>query len=183
MNNAPQGTRIVTEQGEVKETFQLGEKFRIQVPKSSKSSELSLKVVSNLTNVHAIVYKGTSTIQDATVLLERSTEQVSTDLQVFWKANGALKVMKVDESQKPLPGAVFEIANSNQQVMGTITADKNGIAEMGNLELGTYTIKEVKAPVGYVLDAKPKPFEVKTGEVAVVEMKNVQIKGNIEIKK
>ncbi len=91
MNNAPQGTRIVTEQGEAKETFQLGEKFRIQVPKSSKSSELSLKVVSNLTNIHAVVYKGTSTIQDATVLLERSTEQVSTDLQVFWKANGALK--------------------------------------------------------------------------------------------
>ncbi|HDR4738250.1 TPA: Cys-Gln thioester bond-forming surface protein [Bacillus cereus] len=183
MNNAPQGTRIVTEQGEVKETFQLGEKFRIQVPKSSKSSELSLKVVSNLTNIHAVVYKGTSTIQDATVLLERSTEQVSTDLQVFWKTNGALKVMKVDENKKPLPGAVFEIANSNQQVMGTITSDKNGIAEMGNLEVGTYTIKEVKAPVGYVLDAKPKPFEVKTGEVAVVEMKNVQIKGNIEIKK
>ncbi|PFO27159.1 cell wall anchor [Bacillus thuringiensis] len=183
MNNAPQGTRIVTEQGEGKETFQLGEKFRIQVPKSSKSSELSLKVVSNLTNVHAIVYKGTSTIQDATVLLERSTEQVSTDLQVFWKANGALKVMKVDENKKPLPGAVFEIANSNQQVMGTITADKNGIAEMGNLELGTYTVKELKAPVGYVLDATPKPFEVKTGEIAVVEMKNVQIKGNIEIKK
>ncbi|ANS52263.1 collagen adhesion protein (plasmid) [Bacillus thuringiensis] len=156
MNNAPQGTRIVTEQGEVKETFQLGEKFRIQVPKSSKSSELSLKVVSNLTSVHAIVYKGTSTIQDATVLLECSTE-------VFWKANGALKVMKVDESKKPLPGAVFEIANSNQQVMGMITADKNGIAEVGNLELGTYTVKEVKAPV--------------------VEMKNVQIKGNIEIKK
>ncbi|HDR8116431.1 TPA: Cys-Gln thioester bond-forming surface protein [Bacillus cereus] len=144
MNNAPQGTRIVTEQGEVKETFQLGEKFRIQVPKSSKSSELSLKVVSNLTNIHAVVYKGTSTIQDATVLLERSTEQVSTDLQVFWKANGALKVMKVDENKKPLLGAVFEIANSNQQVMGTITADKNGIAEMGNLELGTYTVKEVK---------------------------------------
>lgn len=159
MNNAPQGTRIVTEQGEVKETFQLGEKFRIQVPKSSKSSELSLKVVSNLTNVHAIVYKGTSTIQDATVLLERSTEQISTDLQVFWKANGALKVMKVDENQKPLPGAVFEITNSNQQVTGTITADKNGIAEMGNLELGTYTVKEVKAPIGYVLDATPKPLK------------------------
>ncbi|MFQ6341299.1 adhesin, partial [Bacillus sp. AF62] len=79
--------------------------------------ELSLKVVSNLTNIHAIVYKGTSTIQDATVLLERSTEQVSKDLQVFWKAKGALKVMKVDENKKPLPGAVFEIVNSSQQVM------------------------------------------------------------------
>lgn len=183
MNNAPQGTRVVTEQGEAKEMFQIGEKFRIQVPKSSKSNELSLKVVSNLTNYNAIAYKGTETIQDATVLLERSTEQVSTNLQVYWKANGSIKVMKVDENKKPLPGAVFEVLNSNQEVIGTITADKNGVAELGNLELGTYTIKEVKAPVGYVLDSTQKSFEVKTGEVAVVEMKNVQIKGNVQLLK
>ena len=183
MNNEPEGTRVVTEQGEAKETFQLGEKFRIQVPKSSKSSELSLKVVSNLTNYNAVVYKGTSTIQDATVLLERSIEQVSTDLQVYWKANGALKVMKVDESKKPLPGAVFTVLNSGQEVMGTITANENGVAEIGNLELGTYTVKEVKAPTGYVLDSTPKSFEVKTGEVTVVEMKNVKIKGNVQLLK
>ncbi|MES1050463.1 TQXA domain-containing protein [Bacillus thuringiensis] len=183
MNNAPEGTRVVTEQGVTKETFQLGEKFRIQVPKSSKSNELSLKVVSNLTNYNAIAYKGTETIQDATVLLERSTEQVSTDLQVYWKANGSLKVMKVDENKNSLPGAVFEVFNGNQQVMGTITADKNGVAELGNLEIGTYTVKEVKSPVGYMLDSTPKSFEVKTGEVAVVEMKNVQIKGNVQLLK
>ncbi|ANN35844.1 adhesin (plasmid) [Bacillus thuringiensis serovar coreanensis] len=183
MNNAPQGTRVVTEQGEAKEMFQIGEKFRIQVPKSFKSNELSLKVVSNLTNYNAIAYKGTETIQDATVLLERSTEQVSTDLQVYWKANGSLKVMKVDENKKPLPGAVFTVLNSGQEVMGTITANENGVAELGNLELGTYTVQEVKAPTGYVLDANPKTFEVKTGEVAVVEMKNEQIKGNVQLLK
>ncbi|MHA4119208.1 SpaA isopeptide-forming pilin-related protein, partial [Bacillus cereus] len=183
MNNAPEGTRVVTEQGEAKEMFQLGEKFRVQVPKSSKSSELSLKVVSNLTNYNAIAYKGTETIQDATVLLERSTEQVSTDLQVYWKANGSLKVIKVDENKNPLPGAIFEVFNSNQQTMGTITANDKGIAELGNLELGTYIVKETKAPVGYVLDQNPKTFEVKTGEVAVVEMKNEQIKGNVQLLK
>lgn len=181
--NAPEGTRVVTEQGEVKETFQLGEKFRIQVPKSSQSSELSLKVVSNLTNYQAVVYKGTSTIQDATVLLERSTEQVSKDLQVYWKSNGSLKVIKVDESKKPLPGAVFEVFSSNQQSMGTITADKNGVAQLGNLEIGTYTVKEIKAPGGYVLDSNPQTLKVKTGEVAVIEMKNEQIKGGIQIQK
>lgn len=183
MSNAPEGTRVVTENSEVKETFQLGEKFRIQVPKSSKSSELSLKVVSNLINYNAVVYKGTDSIQDATVLLERNKEQVSTDLQVYWKANGSLKVMKVDENKKPLQGAVFEVFNSNNQSMGTITANEGGIAQLGNLELGTYSVKEIKAPVGYVLDSNPKTFEVKTGEVAVIEMKNEQIKGNIEIKK
>ncbi|WP_263642138.1 SpaA isopeptide-forming pilin-related protein, partial [Bacillus safensis] len=133
MNNAPQGTRNVTEQGEAKETFQLGEKFRIQVPKSSKSSELSLKVVSNLMNVHAVVYKGTSTIQDATVLLERSTEQVSTDLQVFWKANGVLKVMKVDENKKPLPGAEFTIYNEQGQEVVKGKTNEQGIAKFDKL--------------------------------------------------
>ena len=183
MSNAPEGTRVVTENSEVKETFQLDEKFRVQVPKSSKSSELSLKVVSNLTNYHAVVYKGTETIQDATVLLERNQEQVSTDLQVYWKANGSLKVLKVDENKKPLQGAMFEVFNSNNQSMGTITANESGISEMGNLELGTYTVKEIKAPNGYVLDSTPKSFEVKTGEVAVIEMKNEKIKGDIQIKK
>ncbi|MEB9626220.1 SpaA isopeptide-forming pilin-related protein, partial [Bacillus cereus] len=92
-------------------------------------------------------------------------------------------VMKVDENKKPLPGAVFTVLNSGQEVMGTITANENGVAELGNLELGTYTVKEVKAPTGYVLDANPKTFEVKTGEVAVVEMKNEQIKGNVQLLK
>ncbi|SFD18325.1 TQXA domain-containing protein [Bacillus sp. 491mf] len=183
LSNAPEGTRVVTEKGETKETFQLDEKVRVQVPKSSKSSELSLKVVSNLTNYHAVVYKGTDSIQDATVLLERNKEQVSADLQVYWKANGSLKVMKVDENKKPLSGATFEVFNSNNQSMGTITANEGGIAQLGNLELGTYSVKEIKAPVGYVLDSNPRSIEVKTGEVAVVEMKNEKIKGNIQIKK
>ncbi|MFZ7807591.1 SpaA isopeptide-forming pilin-related protein [Bacillus thuringiensis] len=183
LQEAPAGTRVVTEQGEAKETFQLGEKFRVQVPKSSKSAELSLRVTANLTNQHAVMYKGTSVIQDATVLLERSQEKVSQDLQVFWKAVGGLKILKVDENKKPLAGAVFEVLASDQKSMGTITTNNKGIASLDNIEMGTYVVKEVKSPVGYVLQDTPQTVEVKAGEIANITAENHKIKGNVEIKK
>ncbi|WP_242475763.1 SpaA isopeptide-forming pilin-related protein [Bacillus cereus group sp. N6] len=183
LQEAPVGTRVVTEQGEAKETFQLGEKFRVQVPKSSKSAELSLRVTANLTNQHAVMYKGTSVIQDATVLLERSQEKVSQDLQVFWKAVGGLKILKVDENKKPLAGAVFEVLASDQKSVGTITTNEKGIASLDNLEIGTYVVKEVKSPVGYVLQDTPQTVEVKTSEIANITVENHKIKGNVEIKK
>ncbi|MCI0767283.1 thioester domain-containing protein [Bacillus sp. TL12] len=182
-NQVPAGTRIVTEQGEAKETFQLGEKFRVQVPKLSKSSELSLKVMANLTNQHAVVYQGTDTVQDATVLLERNQEKVSQDLQVFWKSVGGLKILKVDENKTPLAGAMFEVWDQNQQSVGTITTNEKGIASLQNIEIGTYTVKEVKSPSGYVLNDQPQKIEVKTGEVATITVANTKVKGNIEIKK
>lgn len=183
LQESPAGTRVVTEQGEAKETFQLGEKFRVQVPKSSKSAELSLRVTANLTNQHAVMYKGTSVIQDATVLLERSQEKVSQDLQVFWKAVGGLKILKVDENKKPLAGAVFEVLASDQKSMGTITTNDKGIASLDNIEIGTYVVKEVKSPVGYVLQDTPQTVEVKTGEIANITAENHKIKGNVKIKK
>ncbi|MEC5308167.1 SpaA isopeptide-forming pilin-related protein [Bacillus thuringiensis] len=183
LQEAPVGTRVVTEQGEAKETFQLDEKFRVQVPKSSNSAELSLRVTANLTNQHAVMYKGTSVIQDATVLLERSQEKVSQDLQVYWKAVGGLKILKVDENKKPLAGAVFEVLASDQKSMGTITTNDKGIASLDHLEIGTYIVKEVKSPVGYVLQDTPQTVEVKTGEITNITAENHKIKGNVEIKK
>ncbi|MED1560094.1 SpaA isopeptide-forming pilin-related protein [Bacillus paramycoides] len=183
MNQVLAGTRIVTEQGEAKETFQLGEKFRVQVPKSSKSSELSLKVIANLTNQHAVVYQGTDTVQDATVLLERNQEKVSQDLQVFWKSVGGLKILKVDENKTPLAGAVFEVWDQNQQSMGTITTNDKGIASLQNIEIGTYAVKEVKSPFGYVLNDQPQKIEVKTGEVATITVANTKVKGNVQLLK
>ncbi|WP_368937092.1 SpaA isopeptide-forming pilin-related protein [Bacillus sp. SH8-8] len=183
LTNAPNGTKIVTENGEKKEQFQLGEKFRILVPKSSNTGNLSLKITSNLVNLHAVAYKGTDKIQDATVLLERNEEKVSADLNVNWKSVGQLEVIKVGEQKEVLQGAVFDVFNSMNEKVGTITTNEQGIASLSGLEIGTYTLKEVKSPTGYILNGHPQQVEVKTGEVATITVQNTKIKGNIEIKK
>lgn len=183
LTNAPNGTKIVTENGEMKEQFQLGEKFRILVPKSSNTGNLSLKITSNLVNLHAVAYKGTDKIQDATVLLERNEEKVSADLNVNWKSVGQLEVIKVGEQKEVLQGAVFDVFNSMNEKVGTITTNEQGIASLSGLEIGTYTLKEVKSPTGYVMNEQPQQIEVKTVEITSVTVQNNKVKGNIEIKK
>ncbi|PEW64419.1 cell wall anchor [Bacillus cereus] len=182
-NNAPSGVKIVNENGEAKDQFGLGEKFRILIPKNAKTGEFSLKVASNLNKLQAIAYKGTETIQDATVLLERNEEKVSADLAVNWEALGSLQVKKVGDNNEALKGAVFEVFNVNNESVGTITTGEDGTAALSNLAIGTYTVKEVKAPEGHVLNPNPQTIEIKTGETATIQLKNETVKGNIEIKK
>ncbi|ENZ03537.1 hypothetical protein HMPREF1092_00724 [Clostridium thermobutyricum] len=66
------------------------------------------------------------------------------------------------ETNKTLKGAEFTITNSNGQVIKTITTGENGIAT-ADLYPGTYTIKEVKAPIGYVNSNYTKTFTVAFG--------------------
>ncbi|MEW4151148.1 SpaA isopeptide-forming pilin-related protein [Bacillus thuringiensis] len=181
--NAPNGTKVVSTNGETKQKFNLGEQFRILIPKSSQTGNFSLKITSNLSKLHAVAYKGTDTVQDATVLLEKNEEKVSADLQVNWKSLGGLKVIKVGEQKELLQGAVFEVMNSANEKVGTMTTNEQGTASLSGLEIGNYTLKEVKAPTGYVLNDQPQKIEVKTGEVATITVANTKVKGNIEIKK
>ncbi|WP_018767637.1 SpaA isopeptide-forming pilin-related protein [Bacillus sp. 105MF] len=183
LTNAPTGTKVVSTNGEEKQQFNLGEQFRILVPKSSPSGTFSLKVSSNLSKLHAVAYKGNDKVQDATVLLERTEEKVSADLQVHWKSLGGLKVIKVGEQKEVLQGAVFEVFNHANEKVGKITTNEEGTASLSGLEAGKYTLKEVKAPTGYVLNDKPQILEVKTGEVATITVANAKVKGNIEITK
>ncbi|PFS57539.1 TQXA domain-containing protein [Bacillus cereus] len=183
VKNAPNGVKIVSENGEVKDQLSVGEKFRIQIPKNTRTSEFNLSVAANLTKVQAIAYRGTDTVQNATVLLERNEEKLSSDLAVNWEAAGSLKIKKVGENGEVLAGAVFEVFNSNNGSVGKITTGADGTAELNNLPIGTYTVKEIKAPTGYVLGDKPQTIEVKTGETGAVQIVNNKAKGNIEIKK
>lgn len=181
--NAPNGTKVVSTNGETKQKFNLGEQFRILIPKSSQTGNFSLKITSNLSKLHAVAYKGTDTVQDATVLLEKNEEKVSADLQVNWKSLGGLKVVKVGEQKELLQGAVFEVMNSANEKVGTMTTNEQGTASLSGLEIGNYTLKEVKAPTGYVLNDQLQKIEVKTGEVATITVANTKVKGNLEIKK
>ncbi|MDC2867334.1 SpaA isopeptide-forming pilin-related protein [Bacillus sp. BP-3] len=183
LNGAPNGTKVISINGEEKQKFNLGEQFRILIPKTSQSGNFSLKVSSSLSKLHAVVYKGNDHVQDATVLLERNEEKVSTDLLVNWKSLGGVKITKVDDQKQVLQGAVFDVFNSANQKVGTITTNESGTASLSGLEIGKYSLKEVKAPIGYVLNDKIQTFEVKTGEIATVTVQNAKIKGNIEIKK
>ena len=181
--NAPQGTQILNEKGQQKTTFSINEKFKILIPKNTPSGDFKFRLKSTLTNLQAIAFDGGKIVQNIGVLLQKNSENMSTDLVVNWDTLGSLQIMKLGEKKQPLKGAVFEVSSEKGDIKKNVTTNDQGIAELHQLPIGTYIVKEIQAPDGYILDNTTKKIEVKTGETALLEIKNENIQGQLEISK
>lgn len=107
----------------------------------------------------------------------------TTTLQFENQPRNPILVKKVDtKTGEPLAGAKFLI----QQVNGTFVAEletgRNGYITVTDLDPGWYTVKETKAPLGYILDDTVKTVELKPDAPAVVEFENQPLNG-LHIKK
>lgn len=75
---------------------------------------------------------------------------------------GVIEITKVDATDVnlKLKNAVFQILDKDGKEIGKLTTDENGNAVSNPLLFGKYTIKEVKAPDGYMLLKEPITVEV-----------------------
>lgn len=65
-------------------------------------------------------------------------------------------IHKKGEKGQALAGAVFAVtADATGEQVGTITTDKDGKGTVTGLTKQAYTVKEIQAPVGYVLSEEP----------------------------
>ncbi|MCQ8264875.1 SpaA isopeptide-forming pilin-related protein [Streptococcus suis] len=70
-----------------------------------------------------------------------------------------MNIKKTDDTTgAPLQGAVFSVVRASSGVeVGQITTDANGVASLSGLLYTDYTITEVTAPKGYILNTTPIP--------------------------
>ncbi len=89
-------------------------------------------------------------------------------------AKGKISVTKTDRKTKSaLEGAIFGIYDKNNEEICRITTGNNGIGTSEDIPLGEYTIKEIKAPEGYVLDDTTNNISItENGEVVKFAMDN-----------
>jgi len=99
-------------------------------------------------------------------------------------------IKKTDATGAKLYGAVFEILDSDMNLIETLTCpeDANHVTS-SNLSLGKYYIREKVAPVGYVLNTELIEINLAYGSPgtvinsAVKEIKNELITGNFKLTK
>ena len=75
-------------------------------------------------------------------------------------------------SNYSLQGAEYGIYKGDELVQ-TLTTDKNGYAKSGELEEGNYTIKETKASKGFILDTKTHNVTVKSEATTPVNVTEI----------
>lgn len=96
---------------------------------------------------------------------------------------GEVEIFKSDKSGSKLVGAGFRIFDADGQQVADGVTDENGTVHF-NLRYGKYTVREYKAPEGYVLADTPLAFEIKeNGQKLTFDMENLKIKGKLVISK
>lgn len=97
---------------------------------------------------------------------------------------GSVIVKKVDQNNLPLAGAVFGLYTPTNKLVATSTSNKSGVAQFEEVEFGNYILKELSAPMGYMLSSKTYDVDVFIVDKPVnIEVVNEQITGNIEVNK
>ena len=86
---------------------------------------------------------------------------------------GGVQIIKSDkDSGKRISGVKFEIRKMNGEIIGTYTTDSDGVIYLPKAESGWYTVTELEAASGYLLDTTPHRIEVKDGRTATLEITN-----------
>ena len=86
---------------------------------------------------------------------------------------GGLQIIKSDkDSGKRISGVKFEIRKMNGEIIGAYTTDSDGVIYLPEAESGWYTVTELEAASGYLLDTTPHRIEVKDGQTATLEITN-----------
>ena len=96
------------------------------------------------------------------------------------------EIVKTDESSGvKLKGAVYGIYSDNgcTQKVDTMTTDSKGYAKSKALTAGTYYVKEITAPKGYVLSGKVHTLTVKAGQTTGISATDKEQLGAITIYK
>ena len=125
-----------------------------------------------------------TTIRNKTIKVNETTSYEATN---NWK-QGYIKVVKKDkESGKVVKqaGVVFDIYNSSNQKITSITTNANGVATSTLLDYGTYYVKESKAPNKYTVkvEVSENVGVVEHGKTYEVSILNTRVKGTVTISK
>ena len=190
--NAPKGNLIIVKQDSVTKEPLEGVEFKITYADGSyvdaeggtlsstglywtdKEGKISISGISG-----TIVATEVQTIPGYAIDENTRTQTVvvnPNDTQTLYFYNtpvGGLQIIKSDkDSGKRISGVKFEIRKMNGEIIGTYTTDSDGVIYLPEAESGWYTVTELEAASGYLLDTTPHRIEVKDGQTATLEITN-----------
>ncbi|MEC3155902.1 SpaA isopeptide-forming pilin-related protein [Bacillus thuringiensis] len=89
---------------------------------------------------------------------------------------GHLQIKKVDENDENivLKDAKFDVIDKDNNVVATVTTNEKGIAEVKDLPLGDYFVKEINALEGYIKVDTPVKVTIDNTNVIELVMKNTR---------
>ncbi|MCU4846995.1 SpaA isopeptide-forming pilin-related protein [Bacillus thuringiensis] len=136
--------------------------------------------IGNYTLVEIEAPKGYELVKDkiAVKIGKDTVVEIKIENKKLPDPTGQFEIEKVDDkdSELKLKGAVFQVLDKEGKEVSRLITDEKGKVISNQLAIGKYTIKEIKAPNGYMLLRDPIEIEiteaVKTQKITVKNAKN-----------
>ena len=179
--NAPEGSYVVDKDNHIRNEYNAGEDVYVLVSKTAAPKNVTLKVTAVANEKVAVLYGAGSSMQNF-VFLDLEQKNIEASKQFTWeKREGNIEIVKVDQNGASVEGAEFKVVDESGKQVAKQKTNKEGKITIKGLPVGKYTVTEISAPEGYILNAETKTVTVKTGETARIKAVNEKIIGGLEI--
>ena len=185
ISNFPIGTKILNSSNE-ESTVMTNSIFKIAIPEKSLTENITGTI--NVENIEIksfpIFYcaSGDPNTQDYVISGKTEMIKAETTLNIdVYKST--LKIVKLDEENKPILGALFNLKYSDGTNIGNYTTDENGTISVSKLKQGNIIVTEKNVPDDYVLDSASKNIILDYNSSITLNVMNNFKKGNLKILK
>ena len=181
--NAPEGSYVVDKDNHIRNEYNAGEEVYVLVSKAAAPKNVTLKVTAVANEKVAVLYGAGSSTQNF-VFLDFEQKTIEASKQFTWeKREGNIEIVKVDQNGASVEGAEFKVVDESGKQVAKQKTNKEGKITIKGLPIGKYTVTEISAPDGYILNAERKTVTVKAGETARIKAVNEKITRGLEITK
>lgn len=176
---------IITDINDIpRQEFKSNEKFRVTMPinELSDGGNIKIKAFANVETKPIFVGRAPNTNNQDYAITGITYENGSGEKMVYYEKNKTkIKIVKKDETgKKALENAVFQLLDKDKKVViSEIKTNEKGEAILENVLPGTYYIKEIQAPTGYILYNGYIEIKPKFNEELTITIKNTKKKFQI----
>ncbi len=163
-----------------------GDTFYLKAPLTVNGSWTSEEIDNCKYIFQPIVYRSTNASYqviagELEVVVDPGT---TTNISVDWLSTGNLIINKVDAANHSIKvdNTTFDVFDSENNLVGTISTNAEGIARLDNLTIGKYKVVEKKSNDYYVIDVTPHTVQVNSSDNELT-IENSKKAGYIEINK
>lgn len=171
---------IITDINDIpRQEFNSNEKFRVTIPinELSEGGNIKIKAFANVETKPIFIGRAPNTNNQDYAITGITYENGSGEKIIYYERNKTkIKIVKKDETGKEaLENAIFQLLDKDKKILvSEIRTNEKGEAILENILPGTYYIKEIQSPAGYVLYNEYIEIRPKFNEELTITIKNTK---------